>query len=59
MVILPEINRLENWTSPALSVDGDDLFSNTQRLQRKKEVQLKLHARSVAPGSTELARARS
>jgi hypothetical protein len=24
LVILPEINRLENWTSPALIIDGDE-----------------------------------
>ena len=24
MVIIPENKRLENWTSPALTIDGDD-----------------------------------
>ena len=27
LVIIPEINRLENWTSPALIIDGDENWS--------------------------------
>ena len=44
-VIIPEINRLENWTSPALIIDGDE----------KEEIEV---YRAADPGDPETGRKR-